>query len=84
MIALAALAAVACSGDDPAATATAAPATATNPRTGSTNVIRDLDTGGVTQPISFSETNHRGMRSMRIYEVRDGKWEPVSGFLSAV
>ena len=46
--------------------------------------IRDLDTGGVTQPISFSQTNHRGMRSMRIYEVRDGKWEPVSGFLSAV
>ncbi len=45
--------------------------------------IRDFDTGGVTQPISFSQTNHRAMRSMRIYEVRDGKWAPVSDFLSS-
>ena len=42
IVALAALAAVACSGDDAAATATAAPAMATNPRTGSTNDASDV------------------------------------------
>ena len=45
--------------------------------------IKDLDTGGVTLPISFSATDHRGMRSMRIYQVRNGKWEPVSDFRAA-
>lgn len=45
--------------------------------------MQDFDTGGVTLPISFSPTDHRGMRSMRIYRVDGGKWRPETDFRSA-
>ena len=42
--------------------------------------MQGFDTGGVTLPISFSPDDHHGMRSMRIYRVEDGKWQPLSDF----
>lgn len=45
--------------------------------------MKNFDTGGVTMPISFSETDHRGMRSMRLYKVEGGDWRPASGFREA-
>ena len=45
--------------------------------------MENFDTGGVTLPISFSESDHHGMRSMRIYRVEGGKWQPASGFREA-
>lgn len=40
--------------------------------------LRDFDTGGVTAPITYTEGNHRSTDSMRIFEVRDGAWAPLT------
>ena len=40
--------------------------------------LRDFDTGGVTVPVSFSPTDHRGLKGMRLFEVRDGRWAPLT------
>jgi branched-chain amino acid transport system substrate-binding protein len=45
--------------------------------------IQDFETGGVTAPISFSSTSHKGNEALRLYQVRDGKWEQISDFISA-
>lgn len=37
-----------------------------------------LESGGVTAPVTFTATDHRGVKGMRIFEVRDGKWRPVT------
>jgi len=46
--------------------------------------MQDFDTGGVTMPISFSATDHRGMTSMRIYRVEAGSWQQATGFRTAL
>ncbi len=43
----------------------------------------NVDTGGVTAPISYSPTDHRGVKGMRIFEVREGRWQPVTEMLIA-
>ncbi len=40
--------------------------------------IRDLDTGGVSAPVSFSPTDHRGIKGMRIFQVSGGQWSPLT------
>lgn len=45
--------------------------------------IQDFETGGVTAPLSFSSTSHKGNEALRLYQVRDGKWEQISDFISA-
>ena len=37
-----------------------------------------LESGGVTVPVTFTASDHRGVKGMRIFEVRDGKWQPVT------
>ncbi len=36
------------------------------------------DTGGVTAPVTFTSTDHRGIKGMRIFEIREGKFQPVT------
>jgi branched-chain amino acid transport system substrate-binding protein len=45
--------------------------------------ISNFDTGGVTSPISFSSTSHRGNSSLRLFTVDGGKWVNPSEFISA-
>ncbi len=45
--------------------------------------FEDLDTGGVTAPVTFTTADHRGVKGMRIFEVRDGRWQPVTGMRMA-
>jgi branched-chain amino acid transport system substrate-binding protein len=45
--------------------------------------LKDFSTGGVTQPVSFSGTDHRGSKELKIFQVKSGKWEPVTEFMSA-
>jgi branched-chain amino acid transport system substrate-binding protein len=45
--------------------------------------IRGFSTGGVTGEISFSPEDHRGLRSMRIFQVQEGKWTQLTGMRSA-
>jgi branched-chain amino acid transport system substrate-binding protein len=40
--------------------------------------IQNFDTGGVTPPITFSSTDHHGMRGMRMYKVEGEKWVPMT------
>ncbi len=42
-----------------------------------------VETGGVTVPVTFTPADHRGVKGMRIFEVRDGKWQPVTEMLMA-
>ncbi|NOY99338.1 MAG: ABC transporter substrate-binding protein [Chloroflexi bacterium] len=45
--------------------------------------IQNFDTGGVTAPISFSPTSHRGSDSLRLFKVENGKWVQASDYISA-
>ncbi len=37
-----------------------------------------LESGGVTAPVTFTATDHRGVKGMRIFQIRDGTWQPVT------
>ena len=45
--------------------------------------FRDFDTGGVTAPLTYSAEDHLGARGMRLFEVREGLWRPLTGFRTA-
>ncbi len=37
-----------------------------------------FETGGVTAPVSYSSSDHRGIKGMRIFSVNDATWEPAT------
>lgn len=45
--------------------------------------LSNFDTGGVSAPISFSSTSHKGNQSLRLFKVEDGKWSQLSDYISA-
>ena len=45
--------------------------------------IKDFDTGGISAPISFSSTDHRGNKALRLFQVKDGQWEQVSDYIES-
>jgi len=45
--------------------------------------LSNFDTGGVTSPISFSSSSHRGNSSLRLFTVEGGKWVNPSDYISA-
>ena len=45
--------------------------------------MSNFDTGGVTSPVSFSSSSHRGNSSLRLFSVDGGKWVNPSDFISA-
>jgi branched-chain amino acid transport system substrate-binding protein len=40
--------------------------------------IEGYDTGGITSPITFTPTDHRGSKAMRLFRVEKGQWVAVS------
>jgi branched-chain amino acid transport system substrate-binding protein len=40
--------------------------------------VKDFETGGVSRPITFTETNHAGMPSTPLYVVKGGKFEKLA------
>ncbi len=40
--------------------------------------VKDFETGGVSKPISFSETSHAGLQSTPLYVVKGGKFEKLT------
>ncbi len=42
-----------------------------------------FDTGGVTLPITFTATDHRGSKGLRLFHVVGGAWQPLTEFLTA-
>jgi branched-chain amino acid transport system substrate-binding protein len=45
--------------------------------------LKDFSTGGVSAPITFTATDHRGTRAIKVYQVKGGKWTAVSDFITA-
>lgn len=45
--------------------------------------ISNFDTGGVTAPISFSPTSHKGSDALRLFVVEGGQWKQLSDYISA-
>ncbi len=45
--------------------------------------IQNFDTGGVTAPLSFSPTSHRGNNALRLFQVQNGQWVQLSDYISA-
>lgn len=42
--------------------------------------VSEMDTGGVTVPITFSAEDHRGAKGVRLFRVEDGVWQPITDF----
>ena len=43
----------------------------------------DHDLGGVTAPVTFTPTDHRGSKGLRIFRVEEGAWAPFTDFVQA-
>ena len=43
----------------------------------------DYDLGGVTAPVTFTPTDHRGSKGLRIFRVEEGTWAPFTDFVDA-
>lgn len=41
------------------------------------------DTGGITAPLTFSPTRHKGALMLKIYQAKNGRWEPVTDYIEA-
>ncbi|HEX5692976.1 MAG TPA: ABC transporter substrate-binding protein [Roseiflexaceae bacterium] len=49
----------------------------------SLEAMKDFSTGSVTAPITFTGSDHRGNKTLKVYQVKGGKWEPITDFLTA-
>ena len=45
--------------------------------------LTNFDTGGITAPITFSPTSHKGATALRIHQVRGGQWLLVTDYIEA-
>ncbi len=45
--------------------------------------IRGFGTGGITDAYTFSETDHVGLRKLKLCQITAGKWRPITGFIGA-
>ncbi len=45
--------------------------------------LSNFETGGVTAPISFSASSHKGNNALRLFKVEGSKWIQVSDYISA-
>jgi len=45
--------------------------------------LTNFETGGITAPITFSPTRHKGAIALRIYQVQEGEWVPITDYLEA-
>jgi hypothetical protein len=43
--------------------------------------IRDWDSGGIMPPVTFTSANHHAQRAGFICELRDGRFEPLGGWV---
>lgn len=45
--------------------------------------IRSYSTGGITAPVTFTPDNHKGTDKLKIGQVKNGRWQIVSDYMSA-
>lgn len=44
--------------------------------------LQNFDTGGLGAPVSFSKESHRGSVKVKMIQVKNGKWEAISDWIS--
>jgi len=45
--------------------------------------MRNYSTGGITAPVTFTTTDHRGCTQLKLGEVKNGRWQTITGYRSA-
>ncbi len=45
--------------------------------------IQNFDTGGITSPITFSATSHRGNKALKLFKVTGGQWVQMSDYIES-
>jgi branched-chain amino acid transport system substrate-binding protein len=45
--------------------------------------MRNYSTGGITAPVTFTASDHRGCKKLKLGEVKNGRWQIITGYLSA-
>lgn len=45
--------------------------------------IRGYDTGGITAPVTFTPSDHRGCKKLKLVQVVDGKWQLITDYIAA-
>ena len=45
--------------------------------------IDGLDTGGAGPPLTFTPSDHRGSKGLRLFRAEDGRWTPMTEVLTA-
>jgi len=45
--------------------------------------LTNFETRGITAPITFSPTSHKGATALRVYQVQEGEWVPITDYLEA-
>ncbi len=40
--------------------------------------MENFDTGGITQPLTFTSTDHAGNKAVQFFQIKDGTWEAIS------
>jgi branched-chain amino acid transport system substrate-binding protein len=48
----------------------------------SLETIKDLDLGGLGAPLTFTDKSHAGALKAHVYEVKKGRWEPITDFIA--
>ncbi len=43
--------------------------------------ISNYDTGDITAPLTFTPQNHAGNKALRMFEVQNGSWQPISDYI---
>lgn len=49
----------------------------------SLETLDNFETGDVTAPITFTATDHAGSKALRVYQVQDGVWQPLTELVTA-
>ncbi|MBU0492643.1 MAG: ABC transporter substrate-binding protein [Chloroflexi bacterium] len=45
--------------------------------------LTNLGTGDITAPITFNPNSHKGATALRIYQVQNGRWVPITDYIQA-
>ena len=45
--------------------------------------MRNYSTGGITAPVTFTASDHRGCKQLKLGKVKNGRWQIMTGYLSA-
>ncbi|KAA0259434.1 branched-chain amino acid ABC transporter substrate-binding protein [Deferribacter autotrophicus] len=44
--------------------------------------MKDFDTMGLTAPVTFTSTSHKGVRALKIYRINNGQMKPITDYIS--